>query len=82
MYCEVMLAAFSGRCQRAAASAACAARYSAWQGKADGIASLMRRTLVRTSAPIFNSLRRIVPHDARANWVWAKPMRRKAQIST
>jgi len=23
-----------------------------------------------------------MPHEARANWVWAKPMRRKAQIST
>ena len=34
------------------------------------MASLMRRTLVRTSAPIFRSLRRIVPHEARANWVW------------
>ena len=32
--------------------------------------------------PIFSSLRRIVPHEARANWVWARPMRRKAQIST
>src|SRR6516225_7301636 len=37
---------------------------------------------VRTSAPIFKSLRRMVPHDARANWVWASPMRRKAQIKT
>jgi hypothetical protein len=33
------------------------------------MASLMRRTLVRTSAPIFNSLRRIVAQQARANWV-------------
>ena len=51
-------------------------------GKADGMASLMRRALVRTGAPIFKSLRRMVPHDARANWVWASPMRRKAQIKT
>jgi len=29
--------------------------------EADDMASLMRRTLVRTSAPIFNSLRRIGP---------------------
>jgi hypothetical protein len=34
-------------------------------GKAEGRASLMRRTLVRTSAPIFNSLRRMVPQEAR-----------------
>jgi hypothetical protein len=49
-----------------AASAAWAARYSAWYGKAEGMASLMRRTLVRTSAPIFSSLRRMVPQEARA----------------
>src|SRR5262249_36915681 len=66
----------------ATVSAAGAARYSARWGKAEGMASLIRRTLVRTSAPIFKSLRRIVPHDARANWVWASPMRRKAQIKT
>src|SRR6267143_5169350 len=29
--------------------------------KAEGMASLMRRTLVRTRAPIFSSLRRMVP---------------------
>ena len=44
------------------------------------MASLIRRTLVRTSAPIFKSLRRMVPHEARANWVWLRPMRRKVQI--
>ena len=32
------------------------------------MASLMRRTLVRSGAPIFNSLRRMVPQQARANW--------------
>jgi len=31
------------------------------------MASLMRRTLMSTSAPIFNSLRRMVPHEAQAN---------------
>src|SRR3974377_1690645 len=35
----------------------------------DAIATLMRRTLIRTSAPIFNSLRRIVPQLAFANGV-------------
>ena len=39
-------------------------------GKDDGIASLIRRTLVRTRAPIFRSLRRMVPAEARRNWVW------------
>jgi hypothetical protein len=29
----------------------------------------MRRTLMRTNAAIFNSLRRIVAQVARANWV-------------
>jgi hypothetical protein len=50
-----------------AVSAAWAARYSAWYAKAEGMASLMRRTLVRTSAPILSSLRRMVPQEARAN---------------
>jgi hypothetical protein len=37
------------------------------------MASLMRRTLMRTSAPIFSSLRRIVPQVASANCVCARP---------
>src|ERR1700731_5282528 len=43
------------------------------------MASLMRRTLVRTRAPIFKSLRRIVPQLARANWVCCRATRRRAQ---
>ena len=50
--------------------------------KGRGMASLMRRMLLRTSAPIFSSLRRMAPHEARANWVYLRPMRRGAQIST
>src|SRR6516162_9687205 len=42
----------------------------------------MRRTLTRTSAPILNSLRRIVPQVASANWVCRKATRRRAQTST
>src|SRR5579863_739504 len=41
----------------------------------------MRRTLMRTSAPSFTSLSRMVPQVASANWVCAKPMRRSAQSS-
>src|SRR5690348_9916222 len=36
----------------------------------------------RTSAPILNSLRRIVPQVASANWVCRRAMRRTAQTST
>ena len=50
--------------------------------KAEGMASLMRRTLVRTRAPILSSLRRMVPQVARANWVCTRAMRRSAQTST
>ena len=45
-------------------------------------ASLMRRTLTVTTAPIFNSLRRIDPAVALAISVPAKPRRRTASIST
>lgn len=45
------------------------------------MATLTRRTLMRTSAPIFGSFNRTVPQVAVANWVWASPMRRSAQIS-
>ena len=33
-------------------------------GQPEAIAIFMRRTLIRTSAPIFNSLRRMVPQLA------------------
>ena len=51
-------------------------------GQADAMAILMRRTLMRTSAPIFRNLRRMVPQVALAKLVLAKPIRRKAHSST
>jgi hypothetical protein len=45
-------------------------------------AILMRRTLTRTSAPILNSLRRMVPQVAWANWVGRSAIRRKLRSST
>jgi len=51
-------------------------------GHADAIATLMRRTLTRTRAPILSSLRRMVPQVAFANGVCCNPMRRKAHSST
>src|SRR5271165_2743590 len=65
-----------GACQtgeaRALAAAArrVAAQPQAWAaGHADAIATLMRRTLTRTRAPILSSLRRMVPQVALANGV-------------
>ena len=59
-----------------------AARTAARSGHAEGggVAKTrsMRRTLMRTRAPIFSSFSRIVPQLARANWVCARPMRRSA----
>src|SRR5262249_41559994 len=66
------LAAASRRAAQPQASAA---------GHADAIATLMRRTLTRTRAPILSSLRRMVPQVALANGVCCNPMRRKAQMS-
>ena len=43
--------------------------------------SLMRRTLMRTSAPILRSLSRMVPQVACAKSVSWRPMRRRAHIS-
>src|SRR5271169_6262509 len=78
-----------GACQageaRALAAAArrLAAQPQAWAaGHADAIATLMRRTLTRTRAPILSSLRRMVPQVALANGVWCRAMRRKAHSST
>src|SRR5262245_14356005 len=51
-------------------------------GQALAKASLMRRTLTVTTAPIFNSLRRIEPAVALAISVPAKPRRRTAPTST
>ena len=49
---------------------------------ADAMATVTRRTLSLTRAPIFSSLRRIVPQLARANWVNGNPIRRRALSST
>ena len=46
------------------------------------MASLIRRTLMRTRAAIFSNLSRIAPQLALAKRVWAGPIRRKAQSST
>src|SRR3954470_21720103 len=51
-------------------------------GQAEAIATWIRRTLTLTSAPIFSSVRRMLPQLARANWVKARPIRRSAQSST
>src|ERR1700730_17617757 len=51
-------------------------------GQAEAMAILMRRTEMRTSAPTFKNLSRMVPQVASAKAVSARPMRRSAQIST
>ena len=64
-----------GACQAGEARALAAARRVAAQpqawaaGHADAIATLMRRALTRTRAPILSSLRRMVPQVALANGV-------------
>src|ERR1043165_7320528 len=45
----------------------CANAKASWNGHADAMATLIRRTLIRTRAPIFSSLRRMVPQVASAN---------------
>ena len=58
-----------------AVSLAWARANSCWQGCAEAMASLTRRTLILTSAPTFSRASRMVPQVASANRVWAKPMR-------
>src|SRR5271169_3076393 len=70
------------RQRAAAASRAWAIRYSRWLGKDEAMASLMRRTETRTSAPILSNLRRMVAQLALANCVGLRAMRRKAQRRT
>ena len=65
-----------------AARRTCARANSVWWGKAEAIAIVTRRTERRTKAPIFNSLSRIVPQVAWANWVCLSPIRRRAHSST
>src|SRR5260370_4379108 len=85
-------AAFVARCDDAyqtgeARGFAAAARRTAASpqvvaaGHPDVIATLMRRTLMRTRAPILSSLRRMVPQVALAYSVSWRPIRRKAQSS-
>src|SRR3954464_8752232 len=57
-------------------------RHSEAAGQAEAMATFTRRALMRTRAPIFRSLRRIVPHVAAASAVWESPIRRKAHRST
>ena len=64
------------------AKAMAASAYSSCQGKAEAMASLIRRQLIRTSAPIFRRRSRMVPLVAAANWVWRRPIRRSAQSRT
>jgi hypothetical protein len=49
---------------------------SRWFAQASLIASLTRRTLTLTTAPIFSSLSRIVFAQARASAVFFRPIRR------
>ena len=60
----------------------CASRKMSAAGQLDAKASLTRRTLTVTSAPIFRSASRIVPHVARSILVPASPRRRNAHRST
>ena len=71
-----VFARFGVACQAGEARALAAALrrraamlHVATAGQPDAIAIFMRRTLVRTSAPIFNSLRRMVPQLALAKGV-------------
>ena len=69
--------------QRAAAvSKACARLNSRWLGQPDAMATLTRRTLVVTTAPIFSSAKRMEPQEALAKRVCLRPMRRNAQSRT
>ena len=78
-----VICALSVSCQAAAmASRRWASANSSCQGQADAIASLIRRTLMRTSAPSFSSFSRIVPQVAVANCVCARPIRRNPHNST
>jgi hypothetical protein len=50
---------------------ACASAHSCWHGQLDAIATVTRRTLMRTSAPTLSSRSRMEPQVAVANWVCA-----------
>ena len=69
------------RARAAIARRIAARRQSRAAGQADAMAILTRRTLMRTSAPILSSLRRMVPQVACANAVSCRPIRRRAHSS-
>jgi hypothetical protein len=72
---------FPGRQRAAAHSREWARANLFWQGQLEDIATLTRRILTRTRAPILNSLRRMVPQVALANYVCLRAMRCSAQTS-
>src|SRR5712671_4859364 len=80
--CGAACQAGEPRALAAAASRTAAQPQARAAGQPDAIAILMRRTLMRTSAPILRNLRRMVPQVALANFVCCSPIRRKAQSST
>src|SRR5258708_17330920 len=67
---------------QAAPRARWAAAKTALSGQPDAMASLTRRTLMVMSAPILNSLRRMVPQVALANSVACRARRRRLSTST
>jgi hypothetical protein len=62
--CGAACQAGEARALAAALRRRAAVPHVAAAGQPDAIAIFMRRTLIRTSAPIFNSLRRMVPQLA------------------
>ena len=80
--CSVACQAGEARARAAAVRRRAAMPQVAAVGQPDAIAIFMRRTLIRTSAPIFNSLRRMVPQLALAKDVCWSPIRRTAQSRT
>ena len=81
----VQSARYGGACQvgavRALAASAnrrAARPHSSAAGHAEAMASLMRRTEMRTSAPIFKNLSLMVPQVASAKMVSTRPIRRSA----
>src|SRR5258708_16891225 len=81
--CGVGGTGFSAQLVSAAVeSARWAVAKTALYGQPDAMASLMRRTLMVTRAPILNSLRRMVPQVASARSVVARARRRRLSGST
>src|SRR5258705_2075255 len=72
----------AARARAASARRRAARPQSSAAGHAEAIPTLIRRTEMRTSAPILRNLRRMVPQVASAKAVSARAMRRNAQTST